>query len=185
MEIPKKMTSWRVLRWRSPILATATSAHAGGLFVPGSGAISTSRAGAAVASVDDGEALSSTRPASRKREGLKLTISATLIQYYMSFTRRGTYDPIDLDDSAVRGPAPTPTVENDPKPPLGIGKFQPLPVIVVSSDLGGRVPSLTIARRPLHAERLSVPRHVERLPVPDERRPRTTTSRRRRRATTS
>ena len=31
--------------------------YAGGLFVPGSGAISTSRAGAAVASVDDGEAL--------------------------------------------------------------------------------------------------------------------------------
>ncbi|MGE0401366.1 MAG: hypothetical protein AB7T06_31980, partial [Kofleriaceae bacterium] len=35
-----------------------SQANAGGLFLPGSGATSTSRAGAAVASADDGEALS-------------------------------------------------------------------------------------------------------------------------------
>ena len=36
------------------LLAAPAAAHAGGLFLPGSGAISSARAGAAVASVDDG-----------------------------------------------------------------------------------------------------------------------------------
>ena len=40
------------------VAAMSSVALAGGLFVPGSGAVSTSRAGAAVASTDDGEALS-------------------------------------------------------------------------------------------------------------------------------
>jgi long-subunit fatty acid transport protein len=114
------------------------------LFVPGSGAISTSRAGAAVASTDDGEALSINPAGIAKTEGIKLTISATLIQYFMSFTRRGTYDPITLEDRPYEG-QPYETVKNDPKPPLGIGKFQPLPVLAVAWDLGGRVPGLSVA----------------------------------------
>jgi long-subunit fatty acid transport protein len=123
----------------------ASPASAGGLFVPGSGAVSTSRAGAAVASTDDGEALSINPAGLAKTEGVKLTFSATLIQYFMSFSRRGSYDP-------VTNPGPRPyngqayeTIENDPKPPLGIGAWQPLPVLVVAWDLGGRVPGLSIA----------------------------------------
>jgi long-subunit fatty acid transport protein len=114
------------------------------LFVPGSGAISTSRAGAAVASTDDGEALSINPAGIAKTKGVKLTISATLIQYFMSFTRRGSYDPITLEDRPYEGDNYV-TVENDPNPPLGIGKFQPLPVVAVSWDLGGRVPNLSVA----------------------------------------
>ena len=121
----------------SPVLA-------GGLFVPGSGAVSTARAGAAVASTDDGEAMSINPAGFAKADGLKLTISATLIKYYMSFTRRGSYDPITNEDRPYEGQRYL-TVENDPKPPLGIGSFQPLPVIVVSWDLGDRVPGLTTA----------------------------------------
>lgn len=123
------------------------SATAGGLFVPGSGAISTSRAGAAVASADDGEALSINPAGIAKTEGVKLTISATLIQYFMSFSRRGSYDPVTNPDGTTRPYNGTPyaTVENDPKPPLGIGKFQPLPVLAVAWDLGGRVPGLAVA----------------------------------------
>jgi long-subunit fatty acid transport protein len=123
------------------------SASAGGLFVPGSGAISTSRAGAAVASADDGEALSINPAGIAKTEGVKLTISATLIQYFMSFSRRGSYDPVTNPDGTTRPYNGTPyaTVENDPKPPLGIGKFQPLPVLAVAWDLGGRVPGLAVA----------------------------------------
>src|SRR5262245_25466902 len=117
--------------------------YAGGLFVPGSGAISTSRAGAAVASVDDGEALGINPAGIAKTEGIKLTIDVTLIQYFMSFSRRGTYDPITLEDRPYEG-ATYQTVENDPKPPLGIGKFQPLPVVAVAWDLGGRVPGLSL-----------------------------------------
>ncbi|HEY5946906.1 MAG TPA: outer membrane protein transport protein [Kofleriaceae bacterium] len=122
-------------------------AHAGGLFVPGSGAVSSARAGAAVASADDGEALSVNPAGLAKTTGVKLTISATLIQYFMSFSRRGAYDAVSNPDGTPRpynGDAYT-TVENDPNPPLGIGKWQPLPVLVASWDLGGRVPGLAIA----------------------------------------
>ncbi|HUS29366.1 MAG TPA: outer membrane protein transport protein, partial [Kofleriaceae bacterium] len=126
-------------------LVFAAPSHAGGLFVPGSGAVSTSRAGAAVASTDDGEALSINPSGLAKADGLKLTVAATLIKYYMSFARRGTSDPVGVvgDDRPYEG-NPYVVVENDPKPPLGIGTFQPLPVIVITSDLGDRVPGLTI-----------------------------------------
>jgi long-subunit fatty acid transport protein len=122
-------------------------ASAGGLFVPGAGAVSSSRAGAAVASADDGEALSLNPAGLAKTEGVKLTFSATLIQYFMSFSRRGNYDPVSNPDGTTRpyNGAAYETIENDPKPPLGIGKWQPLPVLVVAWDLGGRVPGLTIA----------------------------------------
>lgn len=130
-----------------PLIALLVSApaHAGGLFVPGSGAVSSARAGAAVASVEDGEALSINPAGLAKASGMQVTVAATLIQYYMSFARRGTYDPVGVvgDDRPYEG-QPYAIVENDPKPPLGIGAFQPLPVIVVTSDLGGRVPHLTI-----------------------------------------
>jgi len=126
-------------------LLFAAPSHAGGLFVPGSGAVSTSRAGAAVASTDDGEALSINPAGLAKTHGLQITVAATLIKYYMSFARRGAYDPQGVvgDDRPYEG-QDFGVVENDPKPPLGIGTFQPLPVIAVTSDLGGRVPGLTI-----------------------------------------
>jgi len=126
-------------------------AQAGGLFVPGAGVVSTSRAGAAVASVDDGESLGINPAGIAKAPGLQITISATLIQYYMTFTRRGSYDPVFDTDPVTGTMVPRPyndqpyaTVENDPHPPLGIGSFQPLPVLAVTWDLGGRVKNLTI-----------------------------------------
>jgi long-subunit fatty acid transport protein len=126
-------------------LLFAAPSHAGGLFVPGSGAVSTSRAGASVASTDDGEALSINPAGLAKTHGLQITVAATLIKYYMSFSRRGAYDdPTIAGDTRPYTGQQYTTVENDPKPPLGIGTFQPLPVIVVTSDLGGRVPGLTI-----------------------------------------
>ena len=92
------------------------------MFVPGSGAVSTSRAGAAVASTDDGEALSINPAGLAKTEGVKLTISATLIQYFMSFSRRGNYDPVMNPDGTTRPYNGTPydTIENNPNPPLGV-----------------------------------------------------------------
>jgi long-subunit fatty acid transport protein len=137
------MKSWQVVLGGGVVLAMSTPALAGGLFVPGSGAVSTARAGAAVASTDDGEAMSINPAGFAKAEGLKLTISATLLRYYMSFTRRGTYDPITLEDRPYEGQRYA-TVENDPDPPLGIGTYQPLPVIVVSYALP-QVRGLTLA----------------------------------------
>jgi len=123
----------------------ATPALAGGLFLPGSGAASTSRAGAAVASADDGEALSINPAGLAKSTGLTLTISAAITRYYMSFHRTGTYDDASTTDAQGYEGQPYGTVTNDPKPPLGIGSFQPIPVIAVVSDLGGRIKGLHVA----------------------------------------
>jgi long-subunit fatty acid transport protein len=125
-------------------LITTQFAHAGGLFLPGSGATSTSRAGAAVASVDDGEALSVNPAGLAKTTGWTITISTAFIRYFMEFQRRGTYDDSPDLNTTYEG-TPYPLVENDPKPPLGIGKFQPIPVIAVVSDLMGKVCGLRLA----------------------------------------
>ncbi len=126
------------------VAAMTAPAVAGGLLLPGSGATSTSRAGAAVASADDGEALSINPAGLAKTTGWTLTISTSFIRYFMEFTRRGTYDP-PSDFAPPYAGAPYPTVENDPKPPLGIAKFQPIPVIAVVTDLGGRLKNLRLA----------------------------------------
>jgi long-subunit fatty acid transport protein len=130
------------------LVAVPTVAIAGGLFLPGSGATSTSRGGAAVSSADDGEALSINPAGLAKTEGtVTLTVSAALIRYFMEFSRRGTYDPVlELPPDPYTG-QPYPTIENDPSPPTGIAKFQPIPVIAVAANLGklGWVPNLTVA----------------------------------------
>lgn len=127
------------------LVCTPSLAAAGGLFLPGSGAISTSRAGASVASSDDGEALS-VNPArlASARPGTTITVSAALISYSMQFTRTGTYDPIEAADRPYEG-QPYPTVENDVSPPLALGSYQPVPVVAVVSDLGGQVKGLHVA----------------------------------------
>jgi long-subunit fatty acid transport protein len=127
------------------LLAAPAAAHAGGLFLPGSGAISSARAGAAVASTDDGEAIGINPAGLAKTSGTTITLSAALIQYSMKFTRSGTYDPLaapDPDQTFVG--TPYGTVENKPDLPLGIGTFQPIPVIAIASDLGGAVPQLRV-----------------------------------------
>ncbi len=126
------------------IVGPGTHAEAGGLFLPGSGAVSTSRAGAAVASTSDGEALGLNPAGLAKTTGTTITISMAIIDYAMTFRRRGTYDYIDNDDQAWEG-APYPVVADDAKPPLAIGAYQPIPVIAVTTDLGGMIPKLRLA----------------------------------------
>jgi long-subunit fatty acid transport protein len=132
----------RVFLLGSSLLPTA--ALAGGLLLPGSGAISTSRAGAAVASVDDGEALSINPAGLAKTKGTTITISAAIIGYSMSFHRTGNYDPIAMEDRPFEGQRYA-EVTNDPSLPLGIGKYQPVPMFAIASDLGGKVKGLHIA----------------------------------------
>lgn len=125
------------------ILGFSATAHAGGLLLPGTGAISTSRAGAAIASADDGEAAALNPAGIAKAKGTTITVSAAIINYSMSFTRRGVYDNIASEDHAYEG-TPYGTTENKPKPPLGLGSFQPVPVIAIVSDLGGRAGGLHV-----------------------------------------
>jgi long-subunit fatty acid transport protein len=116
-------------------------AAAGGLFLPGAGAVSTSRAGAAVASADDGEALVLNPAGIAKATGTTITVSAAMLQYAMEFQRRGSYDAVATESYPYAGQAYA-LEKNDASPSLGIGSFQPVPVIALLTDLGGRVPGL-------------------------------------------
>jgi long-subunit fatty acid transport protein len=124
--------------------ASAAPAVAGGLILPGTGAISTSRAGAAIASADDGEALAQNPAGLAKASGTTITLSSAIISYSMEFTRRGTYDNIPDADFSYEG-QPFATVKNQAKAPLGFGSYQPVPIVAVVTDLGGRVPNLHVA----------------------------------------
>lgn len=122
----------------------ASTAQAGGMYLPGSGAISTSRAGAAVASADNGEAIGINPAGLAKTQGTTVTLSMAIIDYALSFQRRGTYDDVPGVDLPYEG-EPYPLVENASKAPAGIGGYQPIPVFAVTTDLGGKVPNLRLA----------------------------------------
>src|SRR5215470_11237259 len=117
------------------------NASAGGLLLPGAGAVSTSRAGAAVASADDGEAVVLNPAGIAKAEGTTITLSTAMLDYAMEFTRRGTYDAVAGENYPYAG-QPYNVVKNDPSPPLGLGSLQPVPVVAVLSDLGHRAGGL-------------------------------------------
>src|ERR1051326_5515966 len=116
-------------------------AWGGGLLLPGAGSISTSRAGAAVASADDGEALALNPAGIAKTKGTAITLGVTATDYAMTFQPNGNYDPIAEESVSYAG-QPYALQKNDAKPPLGIGAIQPVPVIAVISDLGGAIPKL-------------------------------------------
>lgn len=126
------------------ILCGAGTAQAGGMYLPGSGAISTSRAGAAVASTDNGEAIGLNPAGIAKTSGTTITLSMAIVDYAMTFQRRGTYDAVGNVDLAYEGEA-YPLVEDASSAPFGVGGFQPIPVIAVTTDLGGVVPNLRLA----------------------------------------
>ena len=124
-------------------LLGVNTARAGGLFLPGAGVVSTTRAGAAVASADDAEAIAINPAGIAKTSGTKITLGIVAIDYIMSFARAGSYDPITDEATSYAG-TPYPVVSNASKPPLGIGSFQPVPVIGIVSDLNGAVPHLHV-----------------------------------------
>ncbi|MBX3158959.1 MAG: outer membrane protein transport protein [Deltaproteobacteria bacterium] len=133
-------------RWAATFViltGSVSSAFAGGMYLPGPGAITTSRAGAAVASVDTGEAIVVNPAGLAKTEGWTITLSAAAIDYAMTFARRGTYDAIPDVDLPYEG-QPYPVVEDGSKAALGIGGFQPIPVITVTGSFAA-VPKLRVA----------------------------------------
>ena len=118
-------------------------AHAGGLLLPGSGVVSTSRAGAAVASADDAEAIVINPAGIAKSHGTVITLGIDAISYAASFQRAGNYPTTTMEASTFSG-QPFPKVTNNAKPPLGIGSYQPIPLIGIVSDLNGLVPKLHV-----------------------------------------
>src|SRR6266850_1502942 len=128
------------------ILLAASTATAGGLFVPGAGTVSTARAGAGTVSAEDGEALALNPANLANTTGTVITFGIAAIDYFMSFQRNGNYDTISGETASYAGQR-YPTITNDSKPALGIPGtgFQPVPVIAVSTDLGDRIPGLRVA----------------------------------------
>lgn len=124
-------------------LSVSTTAQAGGLLLPGAGAQSTGRAGAATVAADDAEAISLNPAGLAKVKGTKITLGFTAINYNMSFHRNGTYDVNDMESEAYEGQRYG-VVENNAKPALGIGSFLPVPAFGIVSDLGGAVPNLHV-----------------------------------------
>src|SRR5215475_5822502 len=98
------------------LVALPRHAAAGGLLLPGAGAVSTSRAGAAVASADDGEAMVLNPAGIEKATGTTITLSAAIFSYSMEFQRRGSYDPVSGESYPYAGQS-YPAVKNDASPP--------------------------------------------------------------------
>lgn len=122
-------------------VALSRPALGGGFFIPGQGPISTARGGTAVASAQDGEAISMNPAGIAHTTGTVVQIGIVGVDYSMSFTRAGSYDPIAGESVSYAGQS-YPTISNTSKPLYGIGSYQPLPVIAVVSDLGNRIPGL-------------------------------------------
>ncbi|HEY5920112.1 MAG TPA: hypothetical protein VIV11_00520, partial [Kofleriaceae bacterium] len=125
------------------VVCAGGSADAGGLYLPGSGSISTSRAGAAVASADTGEAIAVNPAGLAKTHGTTITLSMAIIDYAMTFQRRGTYDDVPNIDLPYEG-QPYPLVEDASTAAFGVGGFQPIPVLAITAELGA-VPNLRLA----------------------------------------
>lgn len=122
-----------------------TFAHAGGLVLPGSGPVSTGRAGAAVASIDDPAALGINPAGLAGISGVVVHVGSSFINYHQTVGRLGTYER-DPDAPALPWDGqPYRSISDESKPAIGIGPFQAVPTIAVSWDLGGRVKGLTAA----------------------------------------
>lgn len=141
------------------ITAAASAAHAGGIYLPGIGAVSTSRAGASVASVDNGEALLVNPSRLTEVHGTQIMVGMSLIDYQLSYQRRGVYDDVEGKEFSWEG-QPYAKVENDSSPPIGVGPFQLIPMLTVSTDLGCRIPGLVVAAG-LYAPQSSPTRDIE------------------------
>jgi long-subunit fatty acid transport protein len=125
------------------VVGSLGTAHAGGLLLPGSGAVSTSRAGASVSSVTGGDSIAINPAGLASTTGTQITVSAALIDYDVSFRRAGVYEDVPNQDLPYEGQAYG-EVRDDSTPPIGIGDFQAVPVIAIASDLGGKIRGLTV-----------------------------------------
>ncbi len=113
----------------------APAAWAGGLFVPGTGTQGQARAGAFVAKADDPSALYYNPAGFSKGTGTIIHIGINLVDYSLSFTRAGSYDASGEEVLPYAGQAYD-TVSDVSKPAVGVGGFQAVPLISVSTDLG-------------------------------------------------
>jgi len=128
--------------FRIALLATlliAPAAQAGGIFIPGVGPQAQARAGAFVAKADDPSALHHNPAGIAKTKGTVIQIGAVFIDMALEFKRTGGYETPTVDDG---GSNPYPTVKDKSTPAVGFGGFQAIPLIAVTTDLGGAIPNM-------------------------------------------
>lgn len=123
----------KVLLGTALLVAGSASAHAGGLFLPGTGPVSTGRAGAAIASTEGPEAIAANPAGMAKSEGTQITVGSSLISHSQSFQRNGSYDSVPGQNLAWAGERYG-VVEDNAKPKIGFGSFQAIPLIGVTHN---------------------------------------------------
>ncbi len=128
----------------STLLASlATSAWAGGTFIPGYGSQAQPRAGAFTAKADDPSAIFHNPAGLAKLRGTMVHLGLNLINFSQEFTRSGSYDQC----TDAKCPAGVPyagqsygTVENQAHGKVHLGDFAVVPLISATSDLGLGLP---------------------------------------------
>lgn len=123
----------KVLLGTVVLVAGTVSAQAGGLFLPGTGPISTGRAGAAIASAEGPEAVAANPAGMAKSTGTQITIATSLISHSQSFQRNGSYDAVPGQNLAWAGQRYG-VIEDDATPKIGVGSFQAIPLIGVTHN---------------------------------------------------
>ncbi len=141
---PRRRSHLGALVTAGGLLAAPLAARAGGLVLPGNGPVSTGRAGAAVASVDDPSAIATNPAGLAAIRGTMIHIGLALIDYHLTVDRAGTYDDVPDRTDPWEG-QPYAPVSDTSTPAIGLGSYQIVPVISVASDLGGKVKGLTVA----------------------------------------
>ncbi len=113
------------------------------MVLPGHGAVSTSRAGAWIVGVEGADAVAINPAGLTRQGGTHVSVSAVFVNYHLTFSRRGTYD--QTDDAVLPWEGqPFAPVSDESTPREGIGGFQLVPTIVISSDLGKRIEGLYV-----------------------------------------
>lgn len=124
-------------------LASASTAHAGGLYLPGSGPVSVARAGASVASLDDPSAIGVNPAGIAGTHGTVVYLGASLVSFNMTFHRYGVHEDVPGRTDPWEG-QPYAAVSDDSKPKIGVGPFQAIPTIAVASSLDKLVKGLVV-----------------------------------------
>lgn len=126
------------------VVATAGTAHAGGLYLPGNGPVGVARAGAQVASVDDPSAIATNPAALAGTTGTVVHISSSFVSFNLTVGRYGAYEDVADRTDPWEGQAYG-SVSDSSKPAIGVGQFQAVPLIAVASNLGGKLKGVVIA----------------------------------------
>jgi long-subunit fatty acid transport protein len=134
-----RITGRTIAAFATALVWAPAAASAGGLYVPGAGPQAQARAGAFTAKADDPSALFHNPAGFAKQTGTVILVGANFLGYSLAFQRTGAYEDASGVDLAYEGD-PYPEVKNESSPAVGLGSFQAVPMISVSTDFGLELP---------------------------------------------